>query len=89
MKGNIGLSCSISSITVMDMKSYYLSLCKGLLVTFFFLLAGETDLPVFGIPKITIQCYQGPLNEERWARIQDFEMTELLSKKDKSQIIYP
>jgi regulation of enolase protein 1 (concanavalin A-like superfamily) len=52
-------------------------------------LVGETDLPVFGIPKITIQCYQGPLNEERWARIQDFEMTELLSKKDKTHIIYP
>lgn len=36
--------------------------------------AGETDLPVHGKPRITIQCYQGPADTERWARMRDFEM---------------
>ena len=34
--------------------------------------AGETDLPVKGKPKISIQCYQEPANTEHWAKLNDF-----------------
>jgi len=34
--------------------------------------AGECDLPVHGRPKLSLQCYQGPRNEEHWALIEDF-----------------
>jgi regulation of enolase protein 1 (concanavalin A-like superfamily) len=34
--------------------------------------AGECDLPVKGEPKITLQFYQGPANEEHWARVSAF-----------------
>lgn len=34
--------------------------------------AGETDLPAHGPPKISLQCYQGPKAAERWARFTDF-----------------
>ena len=38
---------------------------------------GECDLPaVPDLPaKISLQCYQGPANEEHWARITDFSIT--------------
>lgn len=39
--------------------------------------AGETDLPVHGKPRITLQCYQGPSDQERWARIRDFELRSM------------
>jgi regulation of enolase protein 1 (concanavalin A-like superfamily) len=41
------------------------------------IVAGETDLPVHGKPHITIQCYQGPSDQERWARIRDFELRSI------------
>jgi hypothetical protein len=37
-------------------------------------LAGETDLPVNGAPKINLQCYQGPADSEHWARLWDFRL---------------
>jgi len=37
-------------------------------------LAGETDLPVNGAPKISLQCYQGPADSEHWARLWDFRL---------------
>ena len=36
--------------------------------------AGETDLPVKGSPKVSLQCYQGPKSAERWARFTDFRV---------------
>lgn len=33
--------------------------------------AGECDLPVNGMPKVSLQVYQGPKDQERWARIND------------------
>lgn len=36
--------------------------------------AGACDLPVRGEPRVSIQCYQGPVREERWARITEFEI---------------
>jgi hypothetical protein len=33
---------------------------------------GQCDLPVKGEPKISLQFYQGPENEEHWARVSDF-----------------
>jgi regulation of enolase protein 1 (concanavalin A-like superfamily) len=36
--------------------------------------AGECDLPVKGAPKVSLQCYQGPANVERWARLTDFRV---------------
>jgi regulation of enolase protein 1 (concanavalin A-like superfamily) len=38
--------------------------------------AGKCDLPVTPNinPKISIQCYQGPTNAERWARITEFRV---------------
>ncbi len=38
------------------------------------LVAGETDLPVKGSPKASLQCYQGPKSAERWARFTDFRV---------------
>jgi regulation of enolase protein 1 (concanavalin A-like superfamily) len=40
------------------------------------LLAGECDLPVAGQPHVTIQCYQGPADVERWARLSDFRIRQ-------------
>lgn len=37
--------------------------------------AGTCDLPVKGAPKVSLQCYQGPRNEERWAILSDFRIT--------------
>lgn len=39
--------------------------------------AGETDLPVKGDPKITLQFYQGPKDQEHWARVSDFQIRRL------------
>lgn len=36
--------------------------------------AGACDLPIRGEPHVAIQCYQGPANAERWARISDFQI---------------
>lgn len=36
--------------------------------------AGSCDLPGEGLPRIAIQCYQGPRDQERWARISDFRI---------------
>ena len=36
------------------------------------LVAGETDLPVQGTARVSLQCYQGPKSGERWARFTDF-----------------
>lgn len=38
------------------------------------IVAGETHLPVHGPPRIAIQCYQGPSDQERWARIWNFRL---------------
>lgn len=39
--------------------------------------AGECDLPVRGPAKVSLQCYQGPAQTERWARITDFRIQRL------------
>jgi hypothetical protein len=36
---------------------------------------GDCDLPVKGAPKISLQFYQGPADEEHWARVSDFIIT--------------
>jgi regulation of enolase protein 1 (concanavalin A-like superfamily) len=36
--------------------------------------AGQCDLPVNGPPKVTLQCYQGPADQEHWARFTDFRI---------------
>ena len=36
--------------------------------------AGECTKPGSANPKISIQCYQGPRDAERWARIDDFKI---------------
>jgi regulation of enolase protein 1 (concanavalin A-like superfamily) len=36
--------------------------------------AGECDLPVKGVAKASVQCYQGPATIERWARITEFRI---------------
>jgi regulation of enolase protein 1 (concanavalin A-like superfamily) len=36
-------------------------------------LAGVTDLPANGDAKVSLQCYQGPRDVERWARLWDFQ----------------
>ncbi len=36
--------------------------------------AGVTDLPVNGQPRISLQCYQGPGDVEHWARLSDFRI---------------
>jgi regulation of enolase protein 1 (concanavalin A-like superfamily) len=37
-------------------------------------LAGLTDLPFNGSPKVSLQCYQGPADAEHWARLWDFRL---------------
>ncbi len=37
--------------------------------------AGECDLPGQGMPRVTIQCYQGPKDKEHWSRIQNLVIT--------------
>ncbi len=41
--------------------------------------AGECDLPVHGLPKVSLQCYQGPANVGHWARITELRIRQ--SKK--------
>lgn len=36
--------------------------------------AGECDLPVRGVPQISLQCYQGPPDAEHWAAISEFRI---------------
>jgi regulation of enolase protein 1 (concanavalin A-like superfamily) len=36
--------------------------------------AGASDLPGEGRPRIAIQCYQGPKEQERWAKLTDFKI---------------
>jgi regulation of enolase protein 1 (concanavalin A-like superfamily) len=38
--------------------------------------AGETDLPVQGPPRISIQCYQGPAQTAHWAKIKEFQIRQ-------------
>jgi regulation of enolase protein 1 (concanavalin A-like superfamily) len=38
--------------------------------------AGECDLPVKGPPQISLQFYQGPAHEERWARVTAFRLEQ-------------
>lgn len=35
---------------------------------------GECDLPVQGMPKVSLQCYQGPADAAHWARITEFRI---------------
>ena len=37
---------------------------------------GECDLPGHGTPKISLQCYQGLPNVERWARLTSFQIKQ-------------
>ncbi len=37
--------------------------------------AGSCDLPVKGEPMVSLQVYQGPRHEERWAVLRDFRLT--------------
>lgn len=39
--------------------------------------AGGCDLPARGAPKLAIQCYQGPAQTERWARISNVTVRAL------------
>jgi regulation of enolase protein 1 (concanavalin A-like superfamily) len=39
--------------------------------------AGECDLPAKGVPKASLQCYQGPAAIERWARINEFRVEKV------------
>jgi len=39
--------------------------------------AGECSLPANGRPNASLQCYQGPAREERWARISEFRVEPL------------
>lgn len=39
--------------------------------------AGSCDLPARGAPKLAIQCYQGPAQTERWARIANVTVRAL------------
>lgn len=36
--------------------------------------AGSCDLPGPGLPRIALQCYQGPKDQERWGKISDFRI---------------
>jgi len=36
--------------------------------------AGECDLPVNGVPKVSLQVYQGPKSLDRWARFTAFSI---------------
>lgn len=38
--------------------------------------AGSCDLPVRGLPKLALECYQGPAQTERWARISNVRVRE-------------
>jgi regulation of enolase protein 1 (concanavalin A-like superfamily) len=40
-------------------------------------IAGSCDLPRAGQPRVAIQCYQGPKDAERWARISRFKIEQL------------
>lgn len=42
--------------------------------------AGACDLPVKGSPKVSLQCYQGPKDGERWAVLNDFRITRRETK---------
>jgi len=37
---------------------------------------GECNLPAHGLPKISLQCYQGPADAEHWARFTDFSLRQ-------------
>ncbi|MBP9903742.1 MAG: hypothetical protein V9H26_03225 [Verrucomicrobiota bacterium] len=39
--------------------------------------AGECDLPTHGLPKVSLQCYQGPADAEHWARLTEFRIRRL------------
>lgn len=39
--------------------------------------AGECDLPVKGVPNVSLQFYQGPDKEEHWARVSSFAIRRL------------
>lgn len=39
--------------------------------------AGECTLPVKGEPKVSLQVYQGPANEEHWGRFTEFRIAKL------------
>ncbi|MBI2950119.1 MAG: hypothetical protein HYY23_20995 [Verrucomicrobia bacterium] len=43
--------------------------------------AGECDLPVRGLGKISLQCYQGPAKIERWARITEFRIVRTNARR--------
>jgi len=38
--------------------------------------AGQCDLPVNGLPKASLQAYQGPKTQERWARFTEFRIAK-------------
>lgn len=38
--------------------------------------AGRCSLPVRGDPKISLQCYQGPADQERWVVFSDFSVRQ-------------
>jgi regulation of enolase protein 1 (concanavalin A-like superfamily) len=40
--------------------------------------AGSCDLPVKGAPRISLQCYQGPANQEHWAKIAELTVRQSL-----------
>lgn len=40
-------------------------------------LAGECDLPINGVPKISLHTYQGPKMQERWARFSKFSIQRI------------
>lgn len=45
--------------------------------------AGVCDLPVReGGPKVSLQAYQGPRDEERWARVRHFRVTQEAAGRD-------
>jgi hypothetical protein len=39
---------------------------------------GACDLPVQGDPAISLQIYQGPANVERWARLSQFQVRQVI-----------
>jgi hypothetical protein len=39
--------------------------------------AGSCDLPVHGEPRISLQVYQGPAQDERWARLSRFAVRQV------------
>jgi regulation of enolase protein 1 (concanavalin A-like superfamily) len=38
--------------------------------------AGQCDLPINGLPKVSLQVYQGPKTFERWARFSEFRILQ-------------